>query len=90
MPQTLSDRLREARSFSSLSARELDRLAGIGQGHSALIESGQRPNVEAKTATALARVLGVSLDWLLMGRGRPPSDAAIRAAVAEARKRSAA
>ena len=71
--------------IDGLSTRELDRLAGITEGHTSLIETGARPNIEARTAASLARVLGVSLDWLVTGAGKEPSERAVRSAVAAAR-----
>ncbi len=82
---SLSTRLRDARSLTSLGTRELDRLAGLTEGHTSAIETGTRPNVEARTAAALARVLGVTLDWLIEGTGKAPSLRAVRAAVEVAR-----
>ena len=82
---TLSVRLRQVRGLVGLSARELDRLAGLAEGHCSLIENGTRPHVEVRTAQSLARVLGVSLDWLIDGSGRTPSERAVRAAVESAR-----
>ena len=78
--------LREA---AGISARELDRLASLGQGHSRLIEIGVRPNVEAETARKLAVALGVSLDWLIGGVGDPPTVTRIRRAVDAARDAAA-
>lgn len=68
-----------------LGTRELDRLAGLTEGHTSAIETGNRPNVEARTAAALARVLGVSLDWLVTGTGPTPSERRIKVAVEQAR-----
>lgn len=82
----LSERLRELRERAGLAARPLDRLAGLGEGHVNMIERGERPNIEAETARALARVFGCSLDWLIAGMGRPPTDAALRRAVARAQR----
>lgn len=53
-----------------------------------MIETNRRPNIEAKTATRLARVLGVSLDWLLGGTGGEPTAAEVSAAVKSARRRA--
>lgn len=69
----------------SLSTRELDRLAGLTPGHTSAIETGGRPNVEVRTAGALAGVLGVSLDWLVWGNGRGPSGRAVGSSVEHAR-----
>lgn len=74
-----------ARGLGELSARELDRLAGLREGHTALIEAGTRPNVEAKTAARLAGVLGLDLNWFLTGVGREPSKRAVGVAVEASR-----
>jgi DNA-binding Xre family transcriptional regulator len=68
-----------------LGTRELDRLAGLTAGHTSAIETGNRPNVEARTAAGLCRVLGVSIDWLVLGDGRAPTERTVRAAVHSAR-----
>jgi transcriptional regulator with XRE-family HTH domain len=85
MQTTISQRLRQARELGDLKARELDRLADISEGHTSLIESGARPHPESKTAMALAKTLGVSLDWFLLGEGKDPSVRSIRVAVDAAR-----
>ena len=72
MSNLFATRLREARLSTGLSARALDREAGITRGHTNLSESGYRPNVELKTARALANALRVSLDWLV-GNSDSPS-----------------
>jgi transcriptional regulator with XRE-family HTH domain len=69
-----------------LSARELDRLADLTAGHVSAIEAG-RSNVEIRTACELARVLGVSLDWLILGNGKAPNGKSIASAVRLARTR---
>lgn len=84
------DRLHVVRVRAGLSARELSRLAGLTGAHVGLVESGTIKAVGAPTAAALARVLGCSLDWLVLGQGEPPSDAELAAAVAAARARHAA
>jgi transcriptional regulator with XRE-family HTH domain len=71
--QTLAQRLRRARKAAGLSARRLDALAGLTPCHTSLIESGLRENPKATTVAALAKALGVSLDWLVSGRGPPPT-----------------
>jgi len=53
-----------------------------------MIETGRRPSIEAKTAVALAEVLGASLDWLLKGTGQAPSERRVRESVARARARA--
>lgn len=88
---SLSERVKQARALAgSLGNRELDRLAGLAEGHTWAIETGARTNAEARTVAAIAGVLGVSLDWLVAGHGRAPSARTVRAAVAVARKRATA
>ncbi len=70
-----------------LSSRELARLAGISESHPWLIESGQRPHVASHLLSAMARALGVSLDWLINGEGDRPTPEGVQAAVKEARDR---
>lgn len=84
------DRLRATRLRAGLSTRELSRLAGLAESHTALIEAGTIKDIGTSTASALAGVLGCSLDWLVRGQGEPPSDAELAAAIAAARARLAA
>lgn len=85
-PRSLGDRLALARALvPGLTAKELARLAGLSPPHVHAIETGLRPRVETRTASALADVLGVSLDWLVRGLGRDPSARRVRGAVADAR-----
>lgn len=70
--KTLADRLKYAREIAGHSARALDDLAKLTPGHTAAIESGRRIDPSASTMTALAKALGVSLDWLVAGSGTPP------------------
>lgn len=84
-------RLRLARGLAvGLSGRELDRLAGRAEGHCGLIEADttERPRASDVLAS-YARVLGVSLDWLVMGLGAEPAEASVRASVDAARSASA-
>lgn len=68
----LAERLREARERAGLSARGLDEKAGITAGHTTLIESGRRAKPTAEIVGKLAAALGVSIDWLVMGRESGP------------------
>jgi len=81
----LSDRLRALRLESGLSAAQLSELAGLSPAHVSIIERGERPNVAATTATALARVLGTCAEYLVDGVGDAPTADAVRAAVERAR-----
>lgn len=87
----LGQRLADLRQLAGdLSSRELDRLAGVAEGYGAMIEAGTRTNVGAAIVCRYARVLGVSVDYLLVGTRRAPSARAVIVAVSAARQRSAA
>lgn len=92
--QALAERLQLAFSLADVTARELDRLAGETQGHFSLMVDRLRKrtdsDIETETAESYARVLGVSLDWLIRGAGREPSKNRVRAAVEAARASKAA
>jgi transcriptional regulator with XRE-family HTH domain len=85
VPSPVGVRLQETRRLVGLTARELDRLARTTEGHASLIESGVVQNVTLETAGKLARVLGVTLDWLLSGSGTSPSAASVQMSVDAAR-----
>lgn len=83
---TIGSRLAALRGISGLSAAELGTLARLqSPAHVRLIERGERSGVAATTATALARVLGTSAEYLVDGEGAPPAEADVRAAVERAR-----
>lgn len=75
---TLAERLQWARGLTELSARDLDKLANLTPGHTTAIEVGRRASPSAETARAIARALGVSLDWLVDGNGMAPSEQQLR------------
>jgi transcriptional regulator with XRE-family HTH domain len=80
------ERLREARNLvEGLSAKEVDRLAGITEGHTWLIEKSKTGNAETKTLDKIARVFGFTLDYLIRGEGSSPAPEEIRASVQAAR-----
>jgi transcriptional regulator with XRE-family HTH domain len=71
-PSPFGLRLRAAREARGLSMRELAAAATTPDGkvsHAAisLIESGRQTAIEAATAVRLARVLGVTVEWLVTG-----------------------
>lgn len=70
--QSVASRIRTARDKQGLGARELDRLAGLKQGHTTIIES-RDGDIETETAAKIAKALGVSLEWLVTGVGDGPS-----------------
>lgn len=94
-PSTFTARVTFLREKAGVSARELDRLAGLAEGHVSMLElrerrgeGGSRPH--SRTAIRLATVLGASLEFLLLGEGAAPSTATMKAAVAAARRRAQA
>jgi transcriptional regulator with XRE-family HTH domain len=87
---TVAGRLRVVRKKAEISARELARLSGVSEPLIGYIERsphGDRSRV--RTLVAITKVLGCSLDWLLLGVGDAPRGIAVRAAVAKARARLA-
>lgn len=82
--QSLPERLRYLRTVAGLKPADLDKLAGLGRGHSRMVEAGERYRIEALTLANLAEVYGVSMDWLYRGLGEQPTEEAIREAVASA------
>jgi transcriptional regulator with XRE-family HTH domain len=86
---TLGSRLAEARKLGGLTARSLDGLVGLSGGYTSRIESGGTKGVGAETLSGFADVLGVSLDWLVDGRGERPLATSVVASVERARRRSA-
>lgn len=68
---TLAERLRWARERNGLMRNALDEKAGLSEGHTALIERGERENPSADTASKLAKALGVDLGWLVNGGKKP-------------------
>ena len=85
LPSELGVRLRSVRELAGLSARELAVLANLAPSLVGHIELGRVQHPRAETLAELARVLGVSLDWLIRGEGDGPSTDCVQAAVAGAR-----
>jgi transcriptional regulator with XRE-family HTH domain len=65
--ETIGGRLTKARTEKGLSQADLATAAGLDRGAIRLIENGGRKNPQVQTIGALARVLGVSTDWLITG-----------------------
>lgn len=87
---SLAERIKHCRGVpEKLSTRELDAIAGLHQGHTWAIESGERTNPEYDTVKKLSVALGARVGWLLEGEGRPPSASDVREAVRAARERHA-
>lgn len=83
----VTERLAGIVAASGLSDRALSVLAGLSPTHVTRILAGQRPNVSLATVAAIAKVTGVSLDYLAFG-GRRPKGPTIKAAVARAKARA--
>lgn len=66
---TLGARLRHARLEAKLSQEEAGRLAGVSKQAISHIENDRTKNPEAATLEPLSRRLGVSLQWLMTGKG---------------------
>ena len=88
MAETIGSRLKATCDGVDLSLRELDRLAGLAECHSRQTVANAN-NPTSQTCIAWARVLGVSLDWLCLGHGKPPKKAAVLRAVEAARAQTA-
>lgn len=83
LPPGTAERIQRARLLASISSRKLARLANVAEGFVAQIERGQAKSPAFGAIDSIARVLGVSLDWLA-GHGKEPSEKEIRAAVKRA------
>ena len=86
-PSKLPKQLKDLRKKSGISCREVARLAGLTEGHVSQIERNN-PRIEADTLASLARVFGVSLDFLYSGKGAAPTDRSLFAALAAATRRA--
>ena len=79
-------RLQKARKLGKLSQSELSRRCGFARQYIALIESGARTEVGPSKIVAIVIVLGLTADWLLLGKGEPPTAAQVRAAAERAHR----
>lgn len=74
-PKTLAERLRSAREARGLKVNELNRLVrlpggrDLSVGYISRVESGDRSDIEAVYANAIADALGVRAEWLITGTG---------------------
>lgn len=69
----------------NLSAHELSLLLGGSPSVIAMIERGDTKDPRSTLLGALAVVLGISIDWLITGKGPKPKAKRVRAAVDAAR-----
>jgi len=68
MAKTLGDRIRQARLRYGMSQAELARRIGVSSTALNQIESGKTPDPGVSRIVGIASVLGVSTDYLLLGR----------------------
>jgi transcriptional regulator with XRE-family HTH domain len=61
----IGDRLRATREKQGYTVRELGRLAGVRYATISDLENGHRTSMTTDTAKALARALGVGIDYLV-------------------------
>lgn len=66
---SIGERLRKIRKDARLTQEALGDLAGVSKQSISQIESGQTGSPKASTLEPLSRRLGVSLHWLMTGRG---------------------
>ncbi len=94
--KTLAERLRWARTqlhspldpAKPMSARDLANCADVADALIGMIERGDVKNPQPGTLTSIAGALGITLDWLMTGRGPTPKPRAMHAAVERARTAS--
>lgn len=73
-----------------LGQREAGRLAGLKGNWYQALETGFRANPASHGPIAIATLYGVSLDWLMLGKGDLPDAETVRLKVDAARARWAA
>lgn len=64
---TFAERVHAAREAKGLSRYATDKGAMLASGTTAAVEQGTRPNLTGSNLVALARVLGVTAEWLVTG-----------------------
>jgi transcriptional regulator with XRE-family HTH domain len=80
---TIGDRIRRRRQEIGISQQELSDMTGVRRATISDLESGKRTGMTLDTAKALARALGVSIDYLAdtWGEGEesqlPPASVAL-------------
>ena len=70
---SLGDRIKERRVELKWNQDDLATKAGISKGFLSDLENGKR-SIRADTLSKIARVLGYTLDYLVLGEGEPKSD----------------
>lgn len=82
---TTAERVRYLRDLAGLSQRMLSLLAGLHERHIGVLELRNR-NLSAKHLIAVAKVLGASERWIVLGEGETPTADAVRVSVDEHRE----
>jgi transcriptional regulator with XRE-family HTH domain len=69
MSETFDYRLKSARQMANVRANKLAASVGISTGYLSQLENGKRTDPSADLVDRIAAELGVSLDWLVSGKG---------------------
>lgn len=85
-PTPLAGRLTLARTLGGLTGRQLSDLASVADGLVSQVERGTIRSPKATVLGRIAQILGVSLDWLVLGVGEVPKKETIAAAITAARE----
>jgi transcriptional regulator with XRE-family HTH domain len=83
--QTFSERLAWLREVSGLGSREVGRLAELSESYASVIERSDANRPGYTTLRNLAKLFGVTCEWLATGDGPLPSVSAIQKTAALAR-----
>ena len=73
--------------MAGISARLLDSLVGFSGSYCSRIENGEAENVGVRSLARIAAVFGVSIDWLVTGKGDGPVEADVVSSVGRARRK---
>lgn len=71
-PTPFAQRVKQAREARGMSMRKLADAAKVSHTAVSLLEAGRQEAVELTAAVALARALGVTVEWLVTGDGDAP------------------
>ncbi|MBL8684399.1 MAG: helix-turn-helix transcriptional regulator [Myxococcales bacterium] len=83
MSTLVSARLGKLCEDAGVSHESVSLSAGLAGGHVGLIVSGRVKRPSADVLAKIADVLGVSLDWIVLGRGDSPDPSVVRIKVRE-------
>lgn len=82
---SLPERVRFARVLGHLSARQLGLLVGKSPQWASALERGELAEPSAAALCEVGRVLGTTVEWLVLGVGEAPTGPSVRSAVARAK-----